>query len=63
MSIVSEEKIKLLKSNPNHGEESLFSNKLLWPLLFFGLKWAEYLAVAGLNLLAQISDRISPFGV
>ena len=27
------------------------------------LKWVEYLAVAGLNLLAQISDRISPFGV
>ena len=32
-------------------------------LLFFWLKWAGYLAVAGLNLLAQISDRISPFGV
>ena len=24
------------------------------------LKWAGYLAVAGLNLLAQRSDRISP---
>ena len=32
-------------------------------LLFFWLKWAGYLAVAGLNLLAQISDRISPSGV
>ena len=32
-------------------------------LLFFWLKWAGYLAVAGLNLLAQISDRISPYGV
>ena len=47
-----------------HSEESLFSNKHLWPLLlFFWLKWAGYLAVAGLNLLAQISDSISPFGV
>ena len=44
--------------------ESLFSNKHLWPLLlFFRLKWAGYLAVAGPNLLAQISDRISPLGV
>ena len=25
--------------------------------------WAGYLAVAGLNIPAQISDRISPFGV
>ena len=32
-------------------------------LLVFWLKWAGYLAVAGLNLLAQISDRISPDGV
>ena len=48
----------------HHSEESLFPNKHLWPLLlFFWLKWAGYLAVAGLNLLAQISDRISPFGV
>ena len=29
----------------------------------FWLTWAGNLAVAGLNLLAQISDRISPFGV
>ena len=29
----------------------------------FWLKFAGYLAIAGLNLLAQISDRISPFGV
>ena len=47
-----------------HSEESLFPKNYLWPLLlFFWLKWAGYLAVAGLNLLAQISDRISPFGV
>ena len=32
-------------------------------VIVFWLKWAGYLAVAGLNLLAQISDRISPFGV
>ena len=49
---------------PQHSEESLFPNKHLCPLLLiFWLKWAGYLAVAGLNLLAQISDRISPFGV
>ena len=51
-------------ANTMHSEDSLFPNKHLWPLLlFFWLKWAGYLAVAGLNLLAQISDRISPFGV
>ena len=47
-----------------HSEESLFPNKLLWPLLlFFWLKWAGYLAVTVLNLLAQSSDRRSPYGV
>ena len=51
-------------SPPFHSEESLFPNNHLWPLLlFFWLKWAGYLAVAGLNLLAQISDRRSPSGV
>ena len=34
----------------------------MFELIFFWLKWAGYLAVAGLNLLAQISDR-SPFDV
>ena len=29
----------------------------------FWLKWVGYLAVTGLNLLAQISDRISPGSV
>ena len=45
--------------------ESLFPNicGLKIVIVFFWLKWAGYLAVAGLNLLAQISDRISPFGV
>ena len=40
-------------------------SKHLWfaIVIVFWLKWAGYLAVAGLNLLAQISDRISPFGV
>ena len=48
----------------NHSGESLFPNICGLPLLlFFWLKWAGYLAVAGLNLLAQISDRISHFGV
>ena len=47
-----------------HSEESLFPNICGLPLLlFFWLKWAGYLAVAGLNLLAQISDRRSPYGV
>ena len=35
-----------------HSGESLFPNVCGLPfLLFFWLKWAEYLAVAGLNLL------------
>ena len=48
---------------PSQWKES-FPNICGLPLLlFFWLKWAGYLAVAGLNLLAQISDRISPYGV
>ena len=47
-----------------HSGKSLFPNICGLPLLlFFWLKWAGCLAVAGLNLLAQISDRISPSGV
>ena len=47
-----------------HSGKSLFPNICGWPLLLvFWLKWAGYLAVAGLNLLAQISDRRSPYGV
>ena len=42
----------------------VFFSKLLWPLLLFSwLKWARYLAVAGLNLLPLLFDRVSPFGV
>ena len=48
----------------DHSGKSLFPNICSLPLLlFFWLKWAGYLAVAGLNLLAQISDRRSPYGV
>ena len=50
--------------NRMHSGKSLFPNICGMPLLwFFWLKWAGYLAVAGLNLLAQISDRRSPYGV
>ena len=43
--------------------KSLFLQTSVVIVIGFWLKWAGYLAVAGLNLLAQISDRISPFGV
>ena len=47
-----------------HSGKSLFSQKLLVAnVILFWLKWAVYLAVAGLNLVAQLSDRISPYGV
>ena len=50
--------------NKHDTVRSLFLNICVLPLfLFFWLKWAGYLAEAGLNLLAQISGRISPFGV
>ena len=53
-----------MESNQYHSGKSLFPNICGLPLLlFFWLKWAGYLAVAGLNLLAQISDRKSPYGV
>ena len=44
-------------------EESFFPKTSVAIVILFWLKWAGYLAVAGLNLLAQISDRISPYGV
>ena len=51
-------------SGPSSQWKESFPNICGLPLLlFFWLKWAGYLAVAGLNLLAQISDRISPYGV
>ena len=55
---------KTLTVEFTHSGKSLFPNICGLPsLLFFWLKWAGHLAVAGLNHLAQISDRISPFGV
>ena len=47
-----------------HSGKSLFQTSVdCLCCCFFWLKWAGYLAVAGLNLLAQIYDRISPYGV
>ena len=49
---------------PTKPQWGVFFSKLLWQLLlFFWLKWAGYLAMAGLNFLPLLSDRISPFGV
>ena len=52
------------KNPPKHSASSLQSGKSLFPnicgmplLWFFWLKLAGYLAVAGLNLLAKISDK------
>ena len=69
--VVSEAVLAAVHSNevrpisvPKHSEESF--SKYLWfafVIVLFWLKWAGYLAGAGLNLLAQIFDRISPFGV
>ena len=44
-------------------EESFFPKTSVAIVILFWLIWAGYLAVAGLNLLAQLSDRISPSGV
>ena len=44
-------------------EESFFPKTSVAIVILFWLKWAGYLAVAGLNLLAQLSNRISPSGV
>ena len=44
-------------------EESFFPKTSVTIVILFWLKWAGYLAVAGLNLLAQLSDRRSPYGV
>ena len=47
-----------------HSGKSLFFPKTSVAIvILFWLKWAGYLAMAGLNLLAQLSDRISPSGV
>ena len=44
-------------------EQSFFPKTSVAIVILFWLKWAGYLAMAGLNLLAQLSDRISPYGV
>ena len=44
-------------------EESFFPKTSVAIVFLFWLKWAGYLALAGLNLLAQLSDRSSPYGV
>ena len=44
-------------------EESFFPKTSVAIVILFWLKWAGYLAMAALNLLAQLSDRISPYGV
>ena len=44
-------------------EESFFPKTSVAIVILFWLKWAGYLAMAGLNLLAQLSDRRSPSGV
>ena len=52
------------KIEPLHSVDSLFPNICGLPLLLlFWLKWAGYLALAGLNLLPLISDRVSPGSV
>ena len=44
-------------------EESFFPKTSVTIVIIFWLKWAGYLAVAGLNLLPLISDRVSPGSV
>ena len=45
-------------TNTTHIDARRITNICAFLLLFF---WAGYLAVAGLNLLAQLSDRIDHF--
>ena len=47
-----------LVNHPVHAqwEESFFPKTSVTIVILFWLKWAGYLAVAGLNLLAQLSD-------
>ena len=54
---------KLYISYASQWEESFFPKTSVAIVILFWLKWAGYLAMAGLNLLAQLSDRISPYGV
>ena len=46
-----------------HSGESLFFQTCGSIVIVFWLKWAGYLAVAGLNLVPLLSDKVSPFGV
>ena len=50
-------------SQMEHWEKFFFQTCGLPLLLFFWLKWAGYLAVAGLNLPPLLPDRVSPFGL
>ena len=52
-----------LKYTKLHSGKSFFPKTSVTIVIFFWLEWAGYLAVAGLNLLAQLSDRRSPYGV
>ena len=49
----------VIRSGCVQWEESFFPKTFVAIVVLFWLEWAGYLAVAGLNLLAQISDRIS----
>ena len=53
----------LLNSFLSQWEEPFFPKTSVAIVILFWLKWAGYLAMAGLNLLAQISDRTSPGSV
>ena len=50
---------KVRVSSSAQWEESFFPKTSVTIVILFWLKWAGYLAVAGLNLLAQLSDRRS----
>ena len=56
-------KIHIPATVTDHSGKSLFSQNFCGHFFSFLLKWAGYLAVTGLNLLAQSSDRRSPYGV
>ena len=53
----------ILTSHKAQWEESFFPKTSVAIVILFWLKWAGYVAVAGLNLLAQLPDRRSPYGV
>ena len=55
--------IMMLAPGEAQWEESFFPKTSVAIVILFCLKWAGYLAVEGLNLLSQLSDRRSPYGV